>query len=60
GFVQPPINRGDNFSLLPSESDSLHQSMHTRRDAFVRNARAIFDRHNINVPLDTTAISPRR
>ena len=58
-FVQPPVNRGDNFRLLPSESDSLHHSMHSRRDAFVRNARAIFDRHNINVPLDTTAISPR-
>ncbi len=58
-FVEPPVNRGDNFRLLPSESDSLHHSMHSRRDAFVRNARAIFDRHNINVPLDTTAISPR-
>lgn len=55
-FVQPPVKSNDNFRLLPSESDSIHPSMRQRRDAFVRNARAIFDRHNINVPLDTTAI----
>jgi len=57
-FVEPPVRRGDNFRLLPCESDSLHPSMHTRRNAFTRNARAIFDRHNINVPLDTIPIFP--
>lgn len=51
-FVEPPVTAGDNYKLHPSESDILHASMHSRRDAFVRNARAIFDRHNVNVPLD--------
>lgn len=51
-FVEPPVRQGDNYRLLPCESDSLHPSMHTRRDAFARNARAIFNRHNINVPED--------
>lgn len=55
-FVEPPVGKGGNFRLLPSESEELHQSMDSRRKAFVRNARAIFDRYNINVPLDTVAI----
>lgn len=52
-FVQPPVAKGDNYRLFPSESESISESMRPRRDAFVRNARAIFDRHNRNVPLDT-------
>ncbi len=30
--------------------------MDTYRNGFVRNAVGIFDRHNINVPRDTTEI----
>lgn len=59
-FVEPPVTPGDNYKLYPSESESLHPSMHSHRDAFVRNARVIFDRHNINVPLDTTTIITRQ
>lgn len=58
-FVEPPVTKGDNFRLVPAESDSLHPSMHSRRDAFLRNARAIFDRYNLNVPLDTIPIIPQ-
>ena len=55
-FVQPPVKKGDNFRLLPAESEDVHPSMELRRKGFIRNARTIFDRHNINVPMDTTAI----
>lgn len=55
-FVQPPVKRGDNFRLLPAESDEVDPSFKQRRDGFVKNARQIFDRHNINVPLDTVPI----
>ena len=56
-FVESPQAKGDKFRLLPSESEDLHPAMRPQRDAFVRNARAIFDRHNLCVPLDTLPIS---
>ncbi len=55
-FVEPSQRNGDNFKLLPAESSELAPSMQHYRDAFVRNAVRIFDKHNINVPRDTTAI----
>ena len=56
-FVEQPQSKGDSFRLLPSESDDLHPSMRGMRDTFVRNARAIFDRHNRCVPLDTIPVT---
>lgn len=54
-----PGNSDGKFRLLPAESRELHPSMETYRKGFVRNAVGIFDRHNVNVPRDTTAIVPR-
>lgn len=58
-FTEPGSADGK-FRLLPAESRELHPSMETYRKGFVRNAVGIFDRHNVNVPRDTTAIVPRR
>lgn len=55
-FVEPSMRHGDNFRLLPAESTDLTPAMRPKRDAFVRNAVKIFDKHNINVPRDTTSI----
>ncbi len=54
-FTEPGSSDGK-FRLLPAESKALHKSMDTYRNGFVRNAVGIFDRHNINVPRDTTEI----
>lgn len=54
-FTEPGSPDGK-FRLLPAESKALHKSMDTYRNGFVRNAVGIFDRHNINVPRDTTEI----
>lgn len=54
-----PGNSDGKFRLLPAESRDLHPSMEAYRKGFVRNAVGIFDRHNVNVPRDTTAIVPR-
>ncbi|MDE5650171.1 MAG: CapA family protein [Duncaniella sp.] len=55
-FVEPPCNKGDNYKLLPAESPEIAPAMRPYRDAFVRNAVRIFDKHNIKTPRDTTAI----
>jgi len=55
-FVEPSQSKGDNFKLLPAESPKLAPSMRHYRDAFIRNAVRIFDKYNINVTRDTTAI----
>lgn len=55
-FTEAPISKGDNYRLMPAESDSIHPTHIHHRNAFVRNARGIFDRYNINVPADTTDI----
>lgn len=55
-FTEPSAGRGHNFRLLPAESTELDKSMDYHRRGFIRNAVGIFDRHNINVPRDTTAI----
>lgn len=51
-FVQEPQGRGDNFRLLPVGTDSLASASRMHHDNFARNARRIFDSHNINVPED--------
>lgn len=56
-FVQPPTTAGENYRLLPAESKEISPSSRAHRDRFVRNARAVFTRHNINVPEDTTSIT---
>lgn len=53
-FVEPPVGRDDNYKLRHPDSDRLHASVRHHRDAFVRNARGIFDRHNRNVFYDDT------
>lgn len=58
-FTEPASGPGTNFRLLPAESPDLAPGMRGRRDAFVSNAVRIFDRHNRNVPRDTTTIAPR-
>ncbi len=55
-FTEPAIKSGDNFKILPAESDSLHPSMEKAREAFIRNATGIFDSHNVNVPRDKAPI----
>lgn len=52
-FTEWPQKQGDNFRLVDSESQTLAPAMHHHRRAFLRNARAIFYRHNVNVPEDT-------
>lgn len=56
-FVEPPVTPGDNYKLLPAESPELATGWRQARNAFVKNATSIFDRHNINVPRDTMSIS---
>lgn len=56
-FVQPPVARGDNYRVLPAESDSVAPMSRRHRDAFVRNARAVFSRNNINVSEDTLPVN---
>ncbi len=56
-FVQPPVGKGDNYRLLPAESDELHPSSRGNREVFSRNARRIFNAHNKNVPEDTLSVS---
>lgn len=56
-FTEPPVSKGDNFKILPAESRKLHNSMELHRKGFVRNAEAIFTRHNVNVPRDTADMS---
>ncbi|MCM1521197.1 MAG: CapA family protein [Muribaculaceae bacterium] len=55
-FTQQPINKGDNFKLLPVESDEVKGAARQQRDAFAANARRVFKRHNVNVAEDTVSI----
>lgn len=54
-FVLPPDRTCSNFRLISSEQDAPAE-ISAARDAFVRNARTIFDRHNVRVPLDTVSL----
>lgn len=55
-FVEPSKVKGDNFQCLPAESESISPEMRPKRDAFVRNAVNIFNKHNKRVPRDTTTL----
>ncbi len=55
-FTEPSTGHGKNFRLLPAESMELHPTVEHHRRDFVRNAVNVFNRHNINVPRDTTTI----
>ena len=52
-FTEWPQKAGDNFRIVDSESQTLAPAMRSHRQAFLRNARSIFRKHNINVPEDT-------
>lgn len=54
-FVQQPTAGVKNYRLIPAEA-SVTADQRVRRDNFVRNARRIFDKHNVNVPIDTIPI----
>ena len=55
-FVDPAKGKGDTFKCLPAESPDISRQMRPYRDAFVKNAVNIFNKHNVGVPRDTTAI----
>ncbi len=57
--VQPPSATADNYRVIPAESE-LPKAIKTSGTQFVKRARGIFDKHNINVPLDTIPISHYR
>lgn len=54
-FVVPPGHGKSNYSLLPAESPGP-KSTEAWRKGFWHNAKKIFDRHNVNVPIDTLPI----
>ncbi len=54
-FVKKPSPGNVNFQLMPAE-ERMGAPFSVQRDAFVRNAVRIYDRHNVNVPRDTVAI----
>lgn len=55
-FVEPSKGRGDNFRCLPAESERISPEMRPLRDAFVKNAVNIFNKHNKRVPRDFTSL----
>ena len=55
-FTEPSTGQGSNFRLLPAESKELHPSLELYRKGVIQNATDIFNRHNVNVPRDTSSI----
>lgn len=55
-FVVPPGNGKKNYHLIPAET-SGPQTTEGWRKGFWNNARRIFDKHNINVPIDTFSVA---
>jgi poly-gamma-glutamate synthesis protein (capsule biosynthesis protein) len=54
-FTIPPTGNNDNFRLVPVEK--YHSgSWASQCQAFTKAAEDIFNKHNINVPRDTTTI----
>lgn len=56
-FTEPNLYKGDNFKILPAESDMLSPSLDLKRRCFIDNAERVFNRHNINVCRDTLPLS---
>lgn len=54
-FVSQPSGSDKEYKLVPAEQKL--PAFRTVQSNFIRNARKIFDKHNINVPIDTSAIS---
>ncbi|MCH5319415.1 MAG: CapA family protein [Paramuribaculum sp.] len=52
-YTQKPCAETKNFRLIPAELPIEDQTTKTQRAVFVRNAEAIFNKHNINVSRDT-------
>lgn len=55
-FTVPPGHDKRNYHLIPAESSGPAATEHWRK-AFRSNAMRVFDKHNINVPLDTLPIA---
>lgn len=51
-FVVPPGNGNSSYRLQPAE-DEAPAGIEPQRKAFLKNARNIFDKHNIQVPHDS-------
>ena len=50
-FCQKPLRKGDNYQLIPYGQEQLiRDDSRPAYDAFMRNAHAIFNDHNIDVP----------
>ena len=55
-FTVPPGYDRRNYHLIPAEC-SAPSGAEGMRKGFWNNAKRVFDRHNIRVPLDTLAIA---
>ena len=58
-FVVPPTGSEKNYRVVPAEGPVPSQ-WKAERDRFVKRATNIFNKHNVDVPLDTTSISSYR
>lgn len=54
-FVLPPDKEVNNYRLIPAEQPAP-AAMERARKAFLKNARAIFDKHNRGVPHDRLSV----
>ena len=53
-YVLPPDSQSASYRVIPVEDDTkIPAAMADKRRRFETNARRIFDRHNIRVPLDS-------
>lgn len=53
-YVLPPDGQSTSYRVIPEEDDTMiPASMADKRRRFETNARRIFDKHNVSVPLDT-------
>ena len=52
-YVLPPDGQSTSYRVIPEEDTMIPASMADKRRRFETNARRIFDRHNVSVPLDT-------
>lgn len=55
-FTEPPVSGSDNFKIVPAEQRVRPESLNLHRERFVKNAEAIFNRHNFNVARDSVSI----
>ncbi len=58
-FFTLPAGKGENFRLVPVEG-YINADWSSQCKAFTNSAEAIFNKHNHNVPRDTTAIALKK